>query len=474
MGLEEPEISDPDQVARWLELIRDISFPKQDAFVTDPARFLSALCTRRAGKTNGLALRFFRTAQKYPRALLPYIALTRDSAKNIMWGILQELDDKYKIGAKFTESDLTVTLPNEAKIKLFGADMENFIKRLRGIKSPGAAIDEAQDFGAHIVSLVDDVLTPAISDYPDGWLALTGTPGKIPLGLFHEITGEGKYGYSRHEWGLYENPYLPNARQFVAEIKAKKQWADDHPTYQREYLGKWVMDLEALVFKYKPDQNHYDSLPDMGRGWEYVIGVDLGFDDSDAIAVIGWHPRIKEAYLVYEHVAAKQGITELANQIGALIGKYDPLKVVMDTGGLGKKIAEEMQRRYSLPVEAAEKDRKLEYIEIMNDALRLRRFYAKKTSHFAYDCARVKWDRESIKPKISEDFHSDITDAALYAYREALHWLHVPELERPAPGTGDWLKEQEDAMEEAAEAMARGDQEDDLWGDLKSQGLEPL
>jgi hypothetical protein len=43
--------------------------------------------------------------------------------------------------------------------------MKNFIRRLRGIKTPGAGIDEAQDFGSHLESLVDDVLTPALADY---------------------------------------------------------------------------------------------------------------------------------------------------------------------------------------------------------------------------------------------------------------------------------------------------------------------
>ena len=117
-------------------------FPKQDAFVQDKSRFITALCTRRAGKTNGLALRFFNTLQKYPGCFCPYIALTRESARNIMWGILQEQSEKYKLKAIFTESNLTMTMGNGSRLQLFGADMKNFIKRLKGIKTPGAAIDE--------------------------------------------------------------------------------------------------------------------------------------------------------------------------------------------------------------------------------------------------------------------------------------------------------------------------------------------
>lgn len=437
------------------DLIRDENFPKQDRFVMDGSRFIDAFCTRRAGKSNGLGLRFFRTLKRHPGALCPYIALTRDSAKNIMWEVLKEQDEKYRIGAKFTESDLTCTLPDGGRIKLFGADMKNFIKRLRGIKTPGVGIDEAQDFGAHLIYLVDDVLTPAIGDYTDGWLAVTGTPGPIPHGYFYEVTHEMKYGFSHHSWSIYDNPYFPSPRQFVAEVKAKKQWTNESPTYIREYGGdegvpRWVLDLDALVFKFTKN-NHYHTLPTHKGEWNYVIGVDFGFDDADAIAVIGWHPHHKEAYLVEEVVEREQGITALAGQIDRLYKKYQPLKIVADTGALGKKIAEELTTRFALPIQAAEKDRKFEFIELLNDALRMRTLYARPDSTFADDCKRVKWDTESVKPKISDVFHSDICDAVLYAYREALHWLSVPEPAKHQPGTLEHTQEQEDAIERQAE-----------------------
>lgn len=447
--------------------VRDESFAKQDAFVTDLSRLVSALCTRRAGKSNGLALRFFRTLQRHPGALCPYIALTRDSAKNIMWPVLQEMDERFKIGAKFTDSNLTATLPNGGMIKLFGADMKNFIKRLRGIKTPGVGVDEAQDFGAHLESLIDDVLTPAIGDYVDGWISLTGTPGPIPHGYFYDVTHRGMFGFSHHSWSLHDNPYFPNSRAFVAEVKAKKAWTNDSPSYIREYGGdegipRWVLDLDALVFKYDPIKNHYARFPDIRGDWDFVIGVDLGFDDADAIAVVGWHPRHKQAYLVHEEIARGEGVTELASRIERLHGKYRPLKIVVDTGGLGKKIAEELQRRFGLPVQAAEKDRKFEFIELLNDAMRQARFFAKNDSEFAQDCTRVKWDTESVKPKISDTYHSDITDAVLYAYRESLHWLSEPEpLPGPKPRTPEWFKREEEEMERQAEKAYRDSQVED-------------
>jgi hypothetical protein len=181
------------------DITLDPLFPKQNEFILDESRFVSAQCSRRAGKTNGLAIRFFKTMERHPGCQCIYLALTRESSKDIMWPVLQELNTQFNIGCQFVESNLEMKHPNGATLKLYGADMKNFIKRLKGRKYPGVAIDEAQDFGVHLQSLIDDVLTPSISDYKDGWLALTGTPGPVPQGFFFEVTRNGKYGFSRHE-----------------------------------------------------------------------------------------------------------------------------------------------------------------------------------------------------------------------------------------------------------------------------------
>ena len=403
---------------------------------------------------------------KHPGSFCPFIALTRESAKNILWGMLQAECERFQIKADFTESNLTMTLGNGSRLQLFGADMKNFIRRLKGIKTPGAAIDEAQDFGPHIESLVDDVLGPAILDYDDGWLAVTGTPGPIPSGFFFDVTEGGKQGYSKHNWSLFDNPYVPGAKAFVDDLIKKKAWNADNPTLLREYHGHWVIDLDALVVRYDFVQNGFDCLPHSDAGFDYIIGVDLGFDDADAIAVIGWSKRLESAYLVEEIVVKEQGVTELAQTLDRLIRQYDPLKIVMDTGGLGKKIAEEMRRRFELPIMAAEKTRKSEFIELLNDALRTKKFFAKPDSRFAQDAQRLKWDYERSTPDrmvVHDSFHSDIIDAVLYAFRESLHWLYEPEKFKPPPQTEAWFQEQEDEAIARLERELEREKSDQSW-----------
>lgn len=429
------------------------AFPQQEEFVNDPSQFVAALCTRRAGKSNGLALRFKRIMDVYPGSLSRYIALTRDSAKDIMWGVLQELNEAHSWQAEFIESSLTMQLPNKSRLRLYGADMKNFIRRLRGAKSAANAIDEAQEFEAtHLENLVDNILVPSMADYEQSWLGLTGTPGPIPRGMFYDITAQGMGGYSVHKWSLYDNPYLPNAKEFVEQLKRKKGWNERNPTLLREYYGQWVLDMESLLVRYVEGINHYDSLPSLH--WNYILGVDIGHRDADALAVLCWSESCPEIYLVEEQVTAGQDITELAKAIEGMTKKYDICKIVMDEGALGKKIAEEFRRRKHIPVQPADKARKMENVAFLNEWLRLGKFKAPRDSRFAQDSYRVQVDYERTTPDrlvVKKGFHSDVIDAVLYAFRESPSFTYTRPKQTALYGSEEWAKEQVTDMERAAE-----------------------
>lgn len=451
-------------------LIHDKSMPAQYSFVIDTSRNIAAWTTRRAGKTTGLAHRFLRTLLRHPNCFCPYIALTRDSARNIMWQILQTECERFGIGANFTESNLTMTLNNGSRLQLFGADMKNFINRLRGIKTPGAAIDEAQSFRGHIEELIDDVLVPGTLDYSDGWIAVTGTPGPVPQGFFYDITETGKHGYSIHSWSLFDNPYLPDPKKFVDELKVKKGWTANNPTLLREYYGKWILDTDSLLVHYNNNLNHYASLPI--ANWTYLLGIDLGFNDADALAVLAWSPTQPATYLVEELITEKQGLTDLTKQIIMLNEKYDFSKMVIDEGGLGKKLAEEMRRQHNIPVHPADKARKMEAIAFLNDALRTKRFFAKSNSRFAQDSYLVQIDKDKTTPDkivIKDSFHSDIIDATLYAFRESPAYTYQKAADKIIYGSSEWAAQEVKRMEEEAyeRALTRAEalkSQNDGWG----------
>lgn len=450
----------------------DPLFPKQNAFVEDTSKFIDAQCSRRAGKSTGLGIRYLRTMQRYPRSKCFYLALTRDSAKEIMWPVLLELNDKFNLGCTFIESKLTVVHPNGAKLQLYGADMKNFVKRLKGQKSPGIGIDEAQDFGTHLQSLIDDVLTPMLADYTDGWLAITGTPGPVPQGYFFDVTQNKRYGYTHHEWTILDNIYMPNPKAFIDDLKIKREWTEDHPTLRREWQNQWVLDVEALWIQYNASKNDFQELPKLqpGNKYSYILGIDWGFKDSDALAVLAYSDESSITYLVDELVTPKQGITELVNQVQEIRKKYDISKIVMDEGGGGKKMAEEMRRQHAIPVEPAEKIRKQETVEFFNDALRTSRFMARSGTRFVKDSylVQIDWDKSTPnKIIIKKQPHSDIIDAVIYGFKcsPAYAW-EKPAPTKPHVGTKEWADAQESemwdkAVEHHQEALER---EKRIWG----------
>lgn len=371
---------------------------------------------------------------------------------------------KYKLGGNANETDLTLSFPNGSIIHVSGANDKAEIEKFRGLSITLCYLDEAQSFPAYIEDLIDDVVTPALFDN-NGTLALIGTPGPIPNGYFYECSQS--KGWSHHFWSLFDNPFImaksgKTSQALLDEELHRRGVGANDPKIQREFFGKWVLDLDSLVFKYNKDRNDYDELPITTNKWNYVIGIDLGFHDADAIAVLAYNPDTPKAYLVEEIITKQQGITELIEQIQRVIIRYNPEQLVIDTGGLGKKIAEELNKRYSIPVRAADKQRKIENIELLNDAMRTSKFFADSKSRFANDCHTLEWDLDKTRPDkkvISNRFHSDICDAVLYAFRELYHWLFEPKAEKIQSGTQEYYNQIAKELEEQLEQNLLDNQE---------------
>lgn len=386
--------------------IEDYCFSEQIEFIRDANKFKTAVCSRRAGKTISCAADLIDTALTKDGDVA-YITLTRGTAKRIIWRELNNINVKYQLGAKVDNQELTLTMPNGNIIYLSGAKDESEIEKFRGMALRKIYIDEAQSFRPYIKELIDDVLEPALTDY-DGSLILIGTPGPVPAGYFYEASSGD--GWSHHSWTIHSNPHIKiksgkSAEEIIAERCKRRGVTVADPSIRREYFGEWIQDYNSLVYKFDPKRNIYSQLPDKLR---YIFGIDIGWKDADAIAVVGYDDRAGKAYLIHEDVADKQDITTLAEKIKVLQAKYEPVKMVMDAGALGKKIQDEIRVRHGLPVEAAEKVRKLEFISLLNDDLRNSHFQAFLGSRFAEDSQLVVWDWEDpSKPKISDRYHSD-------------------------------------------------------------------
>jgi len=403
--------------------IEQYCFSKQLKFIKDSARYKTAVCSRRAGKSESCAAHLIDMAINTAKSTSLYITLTRGNAKRLVWKTINEIIKLYKIDAKPNISELMIEFKNGSRIYFSGANTRDEIEKFRGFSFNLVYLDEAQAFRPYIKELIDEVLAYAVMDTA-GSICMIGTPGPIPAGYFFEAAHSN--GWSNHAWTIFDNPFIKiksgkSPDELLAEERFRRGISPNDPSYLREALAIWTQDLDILVYKYNASLNHYEEIED--KDLVYVFGIDLGYNDADAIAVLGYSKKQKKVYLVEEFIKSKQTISDLVTEIQRLEFKYKPVKMVVDAGALGKKITEELKRRHGIPVEAADKNRKIEHIELLNDDLRTGKLMIQRGSTCASDFQLIQWDIvEKNRRTVSDSFHSDIADAVLYAWRACNHF----------------------------------------------------
>lgn len=443
-------------------------FDQQLKFVEDPAPFKVAVCSRRAGKTTSCAAHLIDTAINTKDSTCLYITLSRNNAKKIIWRELKKIIKDSNLPAKIDEVELAISFPNNSIIYVTGAKDSSEIEKFRGLPIKLCYIDECQSFREYIKDLIDDIIGPALIDYA-GSLCLIGTPGPIPHGYYHECAVKSDT-WSKHYWTFWDNPHIstksgmPHQDLLDRELKRRGVTVND-PSIQREWYGRWVLDSDSLLLHWDQTKNDFKVMPP-GR-YNYVLGIDIGYNDADALAILAYSDTDPVTYLVDEIVVPKQGITELVQQIQTLSQRYDISKMIMDMGGLGKKIGEELIKRYLIPVEAADKTRKMENISLLDDALRTGKFKASANSRFTQDTYLVEIDRDKSRPDriaVSNRYHSDIIDAVLYAFKFSPAYAYEPpKPDKPQWGTKAWAEQQSKEMfEKEMEALQQA-QERAKW-----------
>ena len=435
-ALKEESAASKDRSYRWQEDL----FEHQLAFINDPSSFKTALCSRRAGKTYASCYYLIETASKHPDSLSAYIALTRTSAKRLMWMELKRANRRYHIGMRFNNSELVATLPNNSQIILTGANDEADIDKLRGSAYRLVILDEAASFGAHMEELVQEVLEPALIDH-NGTLAMIGTPNASCSGMFFHATTNPAFGYSNHHWTIMDNPHIPHAKDWLEKRMRQKKWDDTNPVYLREWRGQWIRSEDSLVYKYSEEKNFYDEVPYHEYDFDFILGVDLGYEDATAFVVGAYSPELPYFFVVDTFKQSKMLPSEIAIKIQEYNEMYNFTSIVADTGGLGKSIVEEFRQRWALPIKAAEKRNKAAYIELMNSDLAAGNILVNELSDLVDEWRLLQWDEDRRKEDGRFDNH--LSDACLYAWRESKHFTHEEELLPPQMGSPEFHKEWE-------------------------------
>ena len=427
--------------------------PRQQEFLRDRSKLRALLCPRRVGKTTVTIFDALLNAIRFPGSDIAYIVPTsKDHAKRLFWDPLRHMEHSLHLGLDFKVADNRVVTKEGTNLIVFGARNRNSEAALRGNAWAAAYLDECKDFGPRFENMVIEALKPGLGDYA-GQLTLTGTPGDILDGVFYKVTTEEPKGWSVYKWTRQDNPFLPPEQldvDWLEENEYKPLGIDRHsPKFRREIFGEWCTDDTERVYLYSPTRNGWDGsgvkdLPKQHQ-WLHTLGLDLGEQDHNAFVRFSFSPTCLETYITHVFSKPRMAISEIAAYTQWMMQEQGSAftEMAADTGGYGRGIVTDLINRFNLPfVPADKKGNKLGNIQLMNSDFLLGRIKLNSLSPLAAEFAKLT---KRIRPQDKKVIitHSDLGDAALYAYRAAKHFAAIPKLPEPELHSHEWYIQQD-------------------------------
>lgn len=402
----------------------DPSFPLQERLITQPMRFQGWKATRRAAKSNSFARRMLkRLTQKKCNAL--YLALTLDSAKAILWDVVDDLLTQNKIGFSPNKQAGTFTLENGSFIKFAGID-SNYkeMRKILGQKFAIVGIDECGSMTQDMEVVINQMIAPALTDEM-GDLILLGTAETIPNTYFQKVMDGIIPGWHLEIWDTYQNPYM--AANWDAEINrilTANPLSEHASWFRAHYRNEWAVDDDLRIYRISPI-NYIDRMP-VKKDPTYLVGVDLGFNDDCSFVVGCYFRHDPTLYVVKSFKAPGMDITDTANAIKSLLLDYGDALLVVD--GANKQGVEEMRKRHGLPLKVAQKDDKFTFMRMLRDD-----FIQNRVQIVEQDNKQMIDELLSLlklKDIDQEDprCQNHLTDAMLYMWREARTYTEEPEV----------------------------------------------
>lgn len=402
-------------------------FKEQWDFIRDVSRRIVAMCSRRAGKSTAVSYLLLATALSGNKYDCLYITRTIERARNILWKPLNDIIRDHKIPCSINNTNYTIYFPlTRSTIYLMGINDASSVDRPLGMFVKLAVIDEAQSFPPYLKDLCKRVLSACLTDL-QGKMVLIGTPNPACAGYFHELY-EGGY-YSKHNWtwrenhfyiekAMKENSSLTCAEDIFKDILEEFALDENDAHAQREWFGRCVKSTSLLVYEYQ-DKNFGDIPETTGEGWSFVVAADFGLKDAFAIVVWAFHEFSRKAYLIDQYKAKGVDAFRAGEILSEYETKYTPIASVVDGGGLGKCIAEGINRVFSTNLIYADKVRKAEHIAMYSADLRRGNIIVPLNAFCAQEAQKLFWDDEYFAKGVfreTQGQENDACDAALYGW----------------------------------------------------------
>lgn len=299
--------------------------------IMEAYRFSVHVAHRRFGKTVVMINQLIKAAltceKRAPR--YAYIAPYRNQAKDIAWDYLKYYAG-FVPGVKILESELSVIFPNDARIRLYGADNPD---SMRGLYLDGVVLDEYGDIDRDVW---ESVIRPLLTDRR-GWAAFIGTPKG--LNQFYEVY---QYSLQSDYWGssfftvddtkLIDEDELEELKNTMSDTK-----------YRREFFCDFSASLDDILIPLSVVQEaqgrHLDELA--FKGMPTILSYDPSrFGDDE---FVGWKrqgPMAEYARIV----KGKVSTMEAASMIVQDIREHKAHTVIVDEVGVGGGVVDRLNQ----------------------------------------------------------------------------------------------------------------------------------
>jgi hypothetical protein len=294
------------------------------------ARFLVLVWHRRGGKTVFAVMELVLGALACTKedARFGYICPWLKQSKGIAWPYLQRFARAIP-GASINQSDLAVTFPNGATVRLFGADNPD---AFRGLYFDGVVLDEVAQMHPEVWG---EILRPALADRL-GWAIFIGTPKGV--NLFSELyfRAQQQEGWAADlkrgsETGMLDQEELDQMRaemteaQYAQEIECDFNAAVDNVLLRLDdVLEASQRTLHSMEFDEDPK----------------VIGVDVARFGDDATVIVCRQGKAMFRPKVFQKIDTMR----TASEVALVIQKEKPQGVFIDQTGVGSGVVDRLQQ----------------------------------------------------------------------------------------------------------------------------------
>lgn len=296
----------------------------QQSVFNDDTRFKVVAAGRRCGKSRLAAWKLIIRALQAEKCTVFYVAPTQGQARDIMWGLLDELT--FPVASSKHVNNMEIKLLNGSRICLKGADRPD---TMRGVSLEYLVMDEYADMKKQVW---EEILRPALADRKGDALFI-GTPkGRNHFyDLYAYADQSGDDSYRAWHFTSYDNEMLDDEEINLAKMSMSTY------AFRQEFMASF----EALGSEiFKEDWVKFDEEePEIG---DYYIAVDVaGFidetatskrnkrNDTTAMAVVKVN---EDGWWVKDIVAGVWTVAETAEKLIKLVNKYRPMSVGIEKG----------------------------------------------------------------------------------------------------------------------------------------------